>query len=147
MYVRIALRLSLLCGNSCLAGAVHTNWSCVSGACKFGGCAPGFFDLDGDNKCEYACNFVSATEACNGRDDNCNGQIDESLVLPSPVQVCGVSSSASSTECTTPAVKLSCVSGAWKCTFPTGVCSPSCATAVEIPDNLDNDCDGQRDEP
>ena len=135
------------CGNSCLVGAVHANWSCKANTCVFGGCQPGYYDLDGDKQCEYACTFVSAAEACNGVDDNCNGLIDESVSTPSPTQVCGVSPAAKSAECTIPAVKIACNSGAWKCTFPPGVCSPTCATAVEIVDKLDNDCDGLVDEP
>ncbi len=135
------------CTNNCLSGAVHANWSCAAGTCAFEGCEPGFYDLNGDHKCEYACNFVSSEESCNGIDDDCDGQIDENPIVPTPVQVCGVSFFANSTQCTAPAIKLFCVSGAWQCTFPAGVCSPSCALAVEIPDGLDNDCNGLIDEP
>ena len=134
------------CGTSCLAGAVHASWSCKAGTCSFDGCQPGYYDLDGDKKCEYACSFVSASESCNGIDDNCNGLIDEGVAVPSPAQVCGVSPKATAAECTT-GVRVACQAGAWKCTFPTGVCSPSCAAAVEIADKLDNDCDGLVDEP
>ena len=129
------------CGNNCLAGAVHSNWSCTAGACVFQGCQPGFYDLDNDQQCEYACTFVSATEACNGTDDDCDGQIDEGAVAPSPTQVCGVSPVASAPECTT-GVTVACQNGAWTCTFPAGVCSPTCAGATEICDTLDNNCNG-----
>ena len=44
------------------------------------------------------CSFVSATESCNNKDDNCNGQVDENVMVPSPVQVCGVSASALSSD-------------------------------------------------
>src|SRR5262249_49175019 len=87
------------CGNNCLAGAVHANWGCVAGACVFQGCESGYYDLNSDQKCEYPCVFVSAQESCNGVDDNCNGQIDEGVMAPSPVSVCGVSPSASTPEC------------------------------------------------
>lgn len=132
-------------GNSCLSGAVHANWSCQSGACVFQGCQAGYFDLNNDQKCEYACQFTSAQETCNSIDDNCNGQVDESLVAPSPVQVCGVSPVATSAECTSQ-VGLSCVNGSWRCSFPAGVCNPTCAAATEICDALDNNCNGLTNE-
>jgi hypothetical protein len=129
------------CGQSCLAGAVHSNWGCAQGQCQFQGCQSGYFDLNNDHKCEYACVFVSAQEACNGTDDNCNGAVDENVVAPSPTQVCGVAPSASSVECTS-ALAVKCEAGAWTCTFPAGVCSPTCAAAAEICDTLDNNCNG-----
>jgi hypothetical protein len=138
------------CGKDCLVGAVHANFACVTGACQFQGCQGGFVDLNGDQQCEYACTFVSTQEACNGTDDNCNGQIDESITIPSPTQVCGVSPSATSPECTT-GVTVVCQAGAFKCTFPAGVCTavdgagkPNCLGTAEICDTpaLDNDCDG-----
>jgi hypothetical protein len=99
----------------------------------------------GDNKCGYACTFVSAQEACNGNDDDCDGQIDEGVVAPSPVQICGVSPQASTPECTT-GVQVACQNGAWKCTFPAGVCNPTCAAASETCETngpaLDNNCNG-----
>jgi hypothetical protein len=129
------------CGNSCLAGAVHANWTCAGGQCAFQGCQAGYYDLNADQKCEYACVFVSAQEACNGVDDNCNGQTDENVIAPSPTQVCGVAPSAASAECTS-GVSVTCVGGSWKCSFPMGVCSPTCAGVMEICDTLDNNCNG-----
>jgi Putative metal-binding motif len=136
------------CGNDCLTNAVHANWSCVASVCTFQGCQTGYYDngaapdaMAGDNKCGYPCTFVSAQEACNNADDNCNGQIDEGVIAPSPKQVCGVSPSANAPECTT-GVTVTCVSGGWQCAFPMGVCSPTCATATEVCDALDNNCNG-----
>jgi Putative metal-binding motif len=129
------------CTNDCLAGAVHANWSCAAGTCQFQGCQTGYVDVDGDKKCEYPCTFVSAQESCNGLDDNCNGQTDEGVIAPSPTQVCGVSPSASSAECTS-GVAVACQGGAWKCTFPAGVCNPTCSGATEVCDALDNNCNG-----
>jgi hypothetical protein len=129
------------CGHDCYAGAVHAVWSCLAGGCVFIACQPGYYDLNNDQQCEYACTYLQAQETCNGVDDNCNGTIDENVVAPSPVQVCGVSPSAVSAECTSQ-VSVSCQNGTFVCSFPAGVCGPSCASATEICDSLDNNCNG-----
>ncbi|UQA54940.1 MopE-related protein [Polyangium aurulentum] len=133
------------CGNSCYKNAVHSTWACVNGGCAFQGCEPGYYDLNNDKQCEYACVFVQAQEACNGVDDDCDGMIDEGVVAPSPVQVCGVSPSANSTECTS-GVTVACQQGVWKCTFPNSVCAGGCDATDEVCDNFDNDCDGLKNE-
>ena len=140
------------CGNNCFVGAVHSSWTCVAGACQFQGCQTGWYDNGampdttvGDNKCGYPCTFVSAQEACNGADDNCNGMTDEAVIAPAATQICGVSPSATAAECTS-GVNVACVAGAWKCMFPAGVCSPTCATSAETCDTLDNNCNGLTDE-
>ena len=130
------------CGNDCAASAVHANFTCVAGACTFQGCATGYYDLNGDKRCEYPCVFVSAQELCNGNDDDCDGQTDEGVLAPSPAQVCGVSPTATRTECSAPAVTVACTGGQWRCTFPAGVCSPTCKDAAEVCDGLDNNCNG-----
>jgi hypothetical protein len=149
------------CATDCTAGAIHASWGCQAGACVFQGCQAGYYDngagadmVAGDHKCGYACTFTYATEQCNGVDDNCDGQIDEGVVAPSPVQVCGVSSAAATAECTAYSaatnpggVSVACVNGGWQCTFHTaGVCNPTCASAAEVCDTggatLDNNCNG-----
>lgn len=132
------------CTTNCYANAVHSNWSCNAGTCQFQGCQPGYYDLDGNNTCEYACVYIQATETCNGVDDNCNGLTDEGVVAPSPVQVCNVSPTATSAQCTTPAVTVACQNGGWRCTFPPNVCNNAggCASTPEVCDTLDNNCNG-----
>ncbi|MEZ4296188.1 MAG: MopE-related protein [Polyangiaceae bacterium] len=129
------------CATNCQANAVHTIVTCNMGVCQSLGCEPGYYDLDNNGTCEYPCTFVSQQEACNGVDDNCNGQIDEGVIAPTPTQVCGVSPSAVSAECTT-GVSVACMNGNWQCTFPAGVCPGGCSSDDEICDTLDNDCDG-----
>jgi len=133
------------CGNDCNAGAVNATFTCQTGSCAFAGCNPGFWDLDGNQTCEYACTFVSPQETCNGADDDCDGLIDEGVILPTPWQVCGVSPAATAPECTSQ-VSIACSNGSWQCTFPAGVCTGGCANATEVCDALDNDCDGALNE-
>jgi len=129
------------CGNVCGTGKANSLWTCAQASCQFQGCTADYYDRDGDLSCETACTFVSSQESCNGIDDNCDGQVDEGVIAPSPVQACGVSPAASSPECTS-GVSLECVAGAWQCTFPSGVCTGGCSGDDEICDGLDNDCDG-----
>ena len=132
------------CGNDCYTNTRNEMWTCDAGACKFNGCTPGFYDHDSDPKtCEYGCTFVSSQESCNGKDDNCDGQVDENVTAPSKPQTCGISPSATRPECTT-LVSLSCQNGTWKCGFPAGVCAGAngCSPDDEICDAYDNDCDG-----
>ncbi len=84
------------CGNLCdRSGAIST---CNEGACELVGCFPGNIDLDGDtagayessNGCEYRC-FVSnaGEEACDGIDNDCDGELDEAFDLQGDENNCG----------------------------------------------------------
>lgn len=134
------------CGHDCLAGTVHASVACVASMCQFQGCQPGWYDLDGNQTCEYPCSFASAQEQCNGIDDDCDGQVDENVVPPSPSEVCGTSPIATAPECTA-MVAVGCANGSWVCTFPTGVCSPTCGATTDTcsgvgTSGVDNDCNG-----
>jgi len=65
------------CGVSCAAAFPNGTGVCTASACSFAGCAPGFYDADGNlaNGCEYACSFVSATDDPDDMfvDANCDG--------------------------------------------------------------------------
>src|SRR5690606_12071492 len=108
---------------------------CDAGACAIIASAGGFYDLEGilSNGCEYACSFNGA-EVCNGRDDDCDGTVDEGLTPPanlcSPNGVCAG---------TTPTCEGA---GGWKCNYP----STYQASGETRCDSLDNDCDGFVDE-
>jgi hypothetical protein len=63
---------------------------CGQGTCGITRCLDGRVDLNGvvEDGCEYACEF-GGQEACNGVDDNCNGDIDETFDLESDLNNCG----------------------------------------------------------
>ena len=147
------------CGNDCaLTGA---RVECVASACQFNGCFDGFFDIDTDptNGCEYRC-FRSngGVEACDGLDNDCNGEIDETFDFPTDELNCG----RCGQECRFFRVaSATCEAGT--CRFdpltdcepgyidrdglPGSGCEFECTpTGAETCNGLDDDCDGRADE-
>ncbi len=132
-----------MCGRVCsFPNAIA---GCTASACTLVACRPNFFNVDGiaSNGCEYACTRVSATESCNGVDDNCNGVIDE--MLTPPTNFCnpnGVCSSTTAT-CAVPSGSPGGTPPTWVCNYPVATYQ---ATETRC-DGLDNDCNGFVDEP
>ena len=79
------------CDHACALN--HATARCGNGSCLIAECADGFFDVDGnsDNGCEYACTPDNGgLEACDGRDNDCDGQIDEDFDFANSIENCGV---------------------------------------------------------
>ncbi|MBT9556052.1 MAG: hypothetical protein IV100_08495 [Myxococcales bacterium] len=89
--------------------------------------------------CDYGIigDFEVTETRCDGKDNDCDGQTDESL-SPSPAACAGSGEGV----CKDAAVKTSCVFGTTVCDFP-NVGYEATETSC---DNKDNDCDGLTDE-
>jgi len=144
------------CGKSCLLPGAITG--CELRACKFLGCAPGYYDLNGNasDGCEYACS-LTGPEVCDGKDNDCNGEIDETFDLQKDVDNCGscgiVCQLANAVaKCEAAQCKIvSCKPGyiGLDKKDATG-CEAPCTLSnggVEICDGIDNDCNGVVDDP
>ncbi|MCK6570543.1 putative metal-binding motif-containing protein [Myxococcota bacterium] len=132
---------------------------CLEGGCIITECLGGFSDLDGltENGCEFGC-FVSngGVEACDGVDNDCDGQTDETFDRETDPENCGFCG----TRCERPGAIVGCVSG--QCVFEAcidgrvdldGVAENGCEYActaqnggAEVCNFADDDCDGQVDE-
>ncbi|MCS6798210.1 MAG: MopE-related protein [Myxococcota bacterium] len=119
------------CGRRCRFA--HAAASCVGGTCVRGACEDGYVDLDGrpETGCEYRCS-PSGAEACNGADDDCDGEVDEGN--PGGGGLCGESIGA-------------CMPGRLRCRDGALVCEGGRGPTMETCNGRDDDCNGTVDDP
>jgi hypothetical protein len=143
------------CGTVCPLPS-HAQAACVAGRCGMGTCNPGYVDLDKQpgTGCECALSN-GGVEICDGKDNNCDGQIDEGFNLQTDAANCGKCGNV----CAFAHANGLCQQG--KCGFaclpgyvdldgnPENGCEYACTPSnngIEICDGKDNDCDGTVDE-
>ena len=134
------------CGKVCsLPNAVA---GCKVGQCSILSCKPGFADVNKDPKdgCEYSCPVNPPTvETCNGKDDDCDGIIDDNLTPP-PKNFCNQVGPCAGTSTTCKGV------AGWFCEY--GKNNPrieldmsgNIALVEKLCDNFDGNCNGFTDE-
>ncbi len=113
--------------------------SCVSGVCTQGACLPNFYDRDPTVPgCETECIKTNGgVEICDGLDNDCDGVVDDNL--GAPTIACLSKGVCAGTQPTCSG------QNGWVCNYP------ATYEAIEDTkfgcDTLDNDCNGQTDEP
>ena len=121
------------CGNECRSVGVTQGVECGNGLC---GVRCGDGERPQSTPEGLTCSCESDRELCNGRDDDCDGSVDEGLRVG---EVCALEPDPSGCG----------RQGVWSCLDNVPVCSYRALLprpeSVEICDDLDNDCDGFRD--
>jgi hypothetical protein len=127
------------CGHVC--SAPHAVSRCTGSTCGLARCEPNYWDLvngyaDG---CEYGpCTYQGPQEACNKSDDDCDGTVDEGLIVPA---MCDGDGACAGT------VAL-CGQSGWYCPYGSDVETDQSGAIIPETrcDDIDNDCDGKVDE-
>ncbi|MHC4837760.1 MAG: putative metal-binding motif-containing protein, partial [Planctomycetota bacterium] len=132
---------------------------CVEFRCGIGDCVAGWWDANQnpDDGCEYACvQSNEGEEICDGRDNDCDNQIDEGFDLQVDVSHCGACNRACAYDNAAPlCVEGECALGDCEDTWwdadgdAANGCEYRCIPSregVEACDDIDNDCDNRIDE-
>lgn len=137
------------CGHVCtLADAIG---GCAGGACVITTCLPGHANLDGNaqNGCEYTCPVSPPTvESCNGKDDDCNGIVDDPTVIAAQKPPAVGCNPKPGTPCAGADFACAGATG-WRCQYGPGVELDATGKLQVVEsrcDGLDGNCNGQVDE-
>ncbi len=140
------------CDNDCNADGcyegTYRDYSCVNPGSCFSQCTYVNVVTDNDNdnydiECDDDCDdnnadtYPGAPELCDGKDNDCDGVIDEGCEVCAPGETRDCGSDVGECEYGT---ETCLIDGTW------GVCIGAVYPTSEICDNKDNDCDGLTDE-
>ena len=145
------------CGNVC--GAPQATVECLAGQCYISACEAGFNDQNGDleDGCESDC-IISAggREECDGRDNDCDGPVDEGFELTTDLAHCGRCGNACAPPANGAPVCVEGLCGLGDCAAgfidldgdEANGCEYRCVPNGdrEFCNGLDDDCDGTIDE-
>ncbi|MEE2788567.1 MAG: putative metal-binding motif-containing protein [Myxococcota bacterium] len=121
-----------LCGQTCAFENARAD--CARSSCILLSCEPGWVNQNADDADGCECRLTNnSTEACDGLDNDCNGQIDEGFQL-------GTTCTAGVGACTAEGMTICGEDKAATCDA-----TPS-APGTEACNGIDDDCDGEIDE-
>ncbi len=145
------------CGTSCVGTLPHALAKCEQKQCKIDVCETDYGDLDANSPgCELCPVRPVRAESCNGKDDDCNGVIDDPAAVlankPASGPAAGVNSfckQKAGTLCNNVPLHCDSAAGGWRCDYPAGIEKTAAGKVViteGLCDGIDGNCDGQKDE-
>jgi hypothetical protein len=137
------------CGHTCsMENAVG---GCQAGECVITTCLPGFSNVDKNdaNGCEYACPVTPlAVETCNGKDDDCDGIVDNDAVIALQKPATALCYPKPGSPCE--GADFACMGAlGWRCNYGPDVevdAKGKLAVIESRCDGKDGNCNGQVDE-
>ena len=144
------------CDVTCVGMVPNAIAKCQNKQCKVDVCKDGYGDYDPISPGCEACPVTPVrAESCNGKDDDCDGLIDEpaevALTKPASGAAAGVNSYCKQklgTLCNNVPLHCDSQAGGWVCDYPVGVETSNGKVAITESrcDGIDGNCDGQKDE-
>jgi len=144
------------CNTSCVGTFPHALAKCEQKQCKIDVCDSDYGDLDANLAgCELCPVRPVRAESCNGKDDDCNGIVDDPVAVaankPASGSAVGVNSyckQKAATLCNDVPLHCDSNAGGWVCDYPAGVETVAGKVVITegLCDGIDGNCDGQKDE-
>jgi hypothetical protein len=144
------------CEKSCVGTLPHALAKCVNQECQIDVCETDYGDLDKQAAgCELCPVRPVRVESCNGKDDDCDGSIDEAAEIaatkPASGSAAGVNSyckERAGTLCHDVPLHCDSQAGGWVCDYPAGVevVAGKVVVTEGLCDGKDGNCDTQIDE-